>query len=634
MKPANFKSTSRRYPIGAEFLPNVGVSFRVWAPDAKSVSLCLETGPGSCKSLELEPEGNGYHSLLVPDAGVGTIYRYQINSETSRFPDPASRFQPDGPHGASSVVDPLSFQWTDGEFPGVAIEGQILYEMHIGTFTREGTWKAAADQLSELAQVGITVIEVMPIADFPGRFGWGYDGVGLFAPYWVYGSPDDVRHFVNVAHSVGIGVILDVVYNHFGPDGNYWRSFSPYYFNPERHTDWGESINFDGPNNGPVREFYLTNVAYWIQEFHFDGLRLDATQEIHDSSPVHIIREIGIEARKAAGHRKAIVIAENESQHAILIRSIESGGHGLDAVWNDDFHHSGLVAMTGRNEAYYTDYRGTPQEFISAIKYGYLYQGQWYDWQKARRGTAALDMNPAAFVTFFQNHDQVANTARGERPNILTNAGKYKAMTALLLLAPGTPMLFQGQEFAATTPFLYFCDHQAALSKMVRDGRSKFLAQFRSLALPEMQHVFGDPGNSSTFEASKLDFSERQKNQTMYCLHKDLIALRRRDPVFQQQKRGCVDGAVLSSESFVLRFFGKEEGDRLLLINLGRDAHVDPAPEPLLAPPWRSSWKVIWSSEDPKYGGYGTYPPESKDNWRLPGYSAVVLSSHDEETTK
>ena len=476
MKPDNSNSLSRQYPIGAEIIPSQGVSFRIWAPAARSVCVQLEHDPPG--SFLLEPEGDGYYSGITPQASAGALYRFQFNGEPQLFPDPASRFQPSGPHGKSTVIDPSTFHWTDQNFPGVELAGQIVYELHVGTFTREGTWKAAAEQLQELASAGISLVELMPIPDFPGRFGWGYDGVGLFAPYWVYGEPDDVRAFIDKAHSLGIGVILDVVYNHFGPDGNYLKSYAPDFFSKEHTTDWGEAINFDGVNSGPVREFFIANATYWIREFHFDGLRLDATQDIFDTSPTHILQELTAAARKAAGKRKIVVIAENEPQNTTLVRPIEAGGFGMDALWNDDFHHSALVALTGRNEAYYTDYEGTPQEFISAIKYGYLYQGQWYKWQTKNRGSAALDLDPKIFVTFFQNHDQVANTARGERPNILTNAGKYKAMSTLLLLAPGTPMLFQGQEFAATTPFLFFCDHQAELSKMVREGRSKFLAQF------------------------------------------------------------------------------------------------------------------------------------------------------------
>ncbi len=623
---------ARKYPVGAEPQPDGGVHFRVWASNAISVRVALEESTAPAQTVVLLPDTDGYFAGLAKSASVGTRYRFELDQGGERYPDPASRFQPDGPHGASQVIDPSAYNWTDQAWEGVCLEGQILYEMHIGTFTREGTWEAAQSQLQELASVGITVVEVMPIADFPGRFGWGYDGVGLFAPTWLYGVPDQFRDFVNEAHRVGIGVILDVVYNHFGPDGNYWGSLASDYFSTIQ-TDWGQAINFDGPNSKQVREFFKVNAQYWIDEFHLDGLRLDATQDIHDSSHPHIIQEIAQSARDAAGKRQIILIAENEPQQTDLVRSPAEGGLGLDALWNDDFHHSAIVALTGRNEAYYSDYMGAPQEFVSAVKYGYLYQGQWYSWQGQRRGTPGSDIKPASFVTFIQNHDQIANTARGERPNVLATAGKYKAMTALLLLAPGTPMLFQGQEFAATTPFLYFCDHRAELSKMVREGRTQFLAQFRSLALPEMQHVFGDPGNPSTFEKSKLDFSERQKNHEMYCLHKDLMALRKQDPVFKTQKWGAIDGAVTGPNSFLLRYSGGANGDRLLLINLSRDHHLNPAPEPLLAPPLDCRWKVIWSSEDPKYGGYGTYPPDTKDNWRLPGYSAVVLASEQVSRT-
>jgi maltooligosyltrehalose trehalohydrolase len=578
-------------------------------------------------TLEREPGDEGYHSGFCAEAAAGTLYRFELDEDPARYPDPASRYQPDGPHGPSRVVDPRSFEWTDRDWRGARREGQIIYEMHIGTFSKEGTWRGAERELEELAGAGITMIEVMPVADFPGRFGWGYDGVDLFAPTWLYGEPDDMRSFVNQAHARGIAVILDVVYNHFGPDGNYLKAFSPWYFSEKYRNDWGEGINFDGEHSGPVRAFYTANAHYWIEEFHLDGLRLDATQEIFDSSPTHILADIGRAARQAAGSRSIVLIAENEPQRTLLVRPEVSGGFGLDALWNDDFHHSALVALTGRNEAYYSDYLGNPQEFVSAAKYGYLYQGQWYKWQDQRRGTPAFDLSPAAFVNFIQNHDQVANTARGERPNLLTTRARYRAMTALLILMPGTPMLFQGQEFGATTPFLYFCDHKADISKAVREGRAQFLAQFRSLSLPEMQPIFADPGNPHTFELAKLDFSERSRNSEMYQLHKDLIALRRADPVFANPVAKGVDGAVLSDEAFLLRYFSESHGHRLLLVNLGTDLYLSPSPEPLLAPLEGGSWNVIWSSEDPKYGGLGTFPPDSEDNWRIPGNAAVVLSS-------
>jgi maltooligosyltrehalose trehalohydrolase len=526
------------------------------------------------------------------------------------------------------VVDPSAFAWTDHEWRGVKIAGQVIYEMHIGAFTREGTWEAATRELEELADLGVSIVEVMPVADFPGRFGWGYDGVNLFAPTRLYGKPDDFRSFVDRAHALGIGVILDVVYNHFGPDGNYLSQFSVDYFSKIHTTEWGEAINFDGENSQPVREYFLTNVAYWIEEYHLDGLRLDATQSIYDDSADHILAAIVRRARAAAGGRSLVIVGENERQLVKLIQSPERGGYGFDALWNDDFHHSAMVAMSGRNESYYTDYLGKPQEFISAVKYGFLYQGQWYRWQLQRRGTADLRLPPTSFITFIQNHDQIANSGRGERCHLLTSPGRYRAMTALLLLAPGTPMIFQGQEFAASAPFFYFADFTGELKRLVREGRNQSLGQFRSLATEESQATLSDPGDPQTFHAAKLDFSERRRHAKIYQMHRDLLRLRRGDPAFSGQRRGQVDGATLGHEAFALRFFGEEcgpDGDRLLLVNLGIDLHLNPAPEPLLAPPNERQWEVLWSSEDPRYGGIGTPPLETVANWLIPGHAAVVL---------
>jgi maltooligosyltrehalose trehalohydrolase len=577
-------------------------------------------------TVALQAEESGYFSALVPNARAGSRYRYKLDGGET-CPDPASRFQPAGPHGSSEVVDAAAFRWTDRSWRGVALPQQVIYEMHIGTFTKPGTWCAAREELPHLAETGVTVLEVMPIAEFPGRFGWGYDGVQWFAPTRLYGSPDDFRSFVDRAHSLGLGVILDVVYNHLGPDGNYLPKFAPQYF-CETKTDWGLAINFDGDDSGPVREFVIANACYWIDEFHLDGLRLDATQDIHDSSEDHILRAMAREVRKHAAPREVIFIAENEPQQVKLVKAADQGGYGLDALWNDDFHHTAMVALTGRNEAYYSDYLGTPQEFVSSVKYGYLYQGQRYKWQKDRRGTPGLDLQPAAMVTFIQNHDQIANSAYGDRCNRLTSPGKLRAITALLLLAPGTPMLFQGQEFGASNPFLFFADHGAELATQIRHGRAEFLAQFRSLATPEMQERFADPGDPATFDRCKLDHSERGTHREIYHLHRDLLKLRREEPVLRAQKRHCVDGAVLSPGAFVLRFFGDEDDageHRLLILNLGVDLHLDPAPEPLLAPPADSEWSTLWSSEDPKYGGIGTPALDSDDNWRIPGHAAVFL---------
>jgi maltooligosyltrehalose trehalohydrolase len=374
-----------------------------------------------------------------------------------------------------------------------------------------------------------------------------------------------------------------------------------------------------------VREFFLANAGYWIEEFHFDGLRLDATQNIYDTSADHILAAIARRVRHAAHGRATLFVAENEPQHTKLVRPPERSGYGLDALWNDDFHHSAMVALSGHREAYYTDYLGTPQEFISALKWGYLYQGQHYMWQQQRRGTPAFDLTPAVFVIFLQNHDQIANSGRGLRCHVLTSPGRYKTLTALLLLGPGTPMLFQGQEFAASSPFFFFADFTGELSRLTRQGRAAFLSQFPSLAQPDMQAHLSDPTDPETFACSKLDLSERQHHGQMYALHRNLLRLRQTEPVFRSQRRGGMDGAMLGAETFVLRFFGAHGDDRLLVVNLGHALHLNPAPEPLLAPPEGMGWAILLSTEDPRYGGCGTAPLEDEDNWHLPGHAVVVL---------
>ncbi len=616
----------RRLPVGAE-VTSEGVHFRVWAPLRKRVEVVFEESSSEEWEVdfELTPEKDGYFSGLMQGAGAGALYKYRLDGGDA-FPDPASRFQPQGPHGPSQVIDPSTFRWTDHGWPGIGPEGQVIYEMHVGTFTPEGTWGAASRELAELAELGITVLEVMPVAEFPGRFGWGYDGVDLFAPYHLYGEPDDFRRFVDRAHAAGIGVILDVVYNHLGPDGNYLKQFSASYFTDRYTNDWGEAINFEGEDAGPVRELYIANAGYWIDDFHLDGLRLDATQDVKDASKDHILAALVRRAREAAGKRPIYTVAENEPQETKLVRPPEEGGYGIDALWNDDFHHSTQVALTGRNEAYYRDYKGSPQEMISLVKHGYLYQGQRYSWQEQRRGTSALGLPASAFVSFLQNHDQVANSARGERCHKLASPGRFRALTALTMLGPATPMLFQGQEFCASSPFLYFADHNPELAKAVREGRLEFLSQFPSLALPETQAGVPDPESPASFERCKLDLAERHRHAACYALHKDLLRLRREDPVFRSQGKGWLDGAVLGTEAFVLRFFGENAGDRLLLVNLGMNLELEPVSEPLLAPLTGLRWEVLWSSEDPRYGGTGAPPPEDDEGgWRLPGQAAVVM---------
>ncbi|HET8656301.1 MAG TPA: malto-oligosyltrehalose trehalohydrolase [Longimicrobiaceae bacterium] len=610
----------RRLPVGAEAMPGGGVHFRVWAPGHER----LELEVVGAEPRALAPEGDGYFAATAPDAGPGSLYRFRVDGE-GPFPDPASRFQPDGPHGPSRVEDPSTYAWTDSAWRGLAPEGQVLYELHVGTFTPEGTWAAAAEQLPALAELGVTAIELMPVADFPGDFGWGYDGVDLFAPTRLYGSPDALRRFVDRAHALGLGVVLDVVYNHLGPDGNYLSAFSPHYFSDRHEGEWGDAINFDGPGSGGVREFYLANVEMWIREYHLDGLRLDATQQIFDRSPEHVLHAIARTARAAAGDRAVLLIAENEPQDSRLVRAPDSGGFGLDALWNDDLHHSALVAATGRREAYYQDYSGSPQELISALRWGFLFQGQYYSWQKGRRGTASLDLPATAFVAYLQNHDQVANSARGARLHQLTAPGLDRALTALLLLGPATPMLFQGEEFAADAPFLYFADHGGELARSVREGRAEFLSQFRSIATPTARAALADPSDPETFRRCKLDPGERERHPEALALHRDLIRLRRTDPVFRAQRSERLHGAILGPTAFVIRFLGDAE-DRLLLVNLGAEQRLASAAEPLLAPDRGRHWRVLWHSDDPLYGGPGIPDASETPGLLLTACSAVALA--------
>lgn len=614
----------RRLPIGAEPGPG-GVAFRVWAPRRRRVAVVIEGGAGP---VTLTAEPGGYFSGRVPGTASGTRYRFQLDDDEWRYPDPASRYQPEGPHGPSEVVDPAAFEWTDGGWRGLTPQGQVVYELHVGTFTPEGTWAAAAEHLAELRDVGVTVVEVMPVADFPGRFGWGYDGVDLFAPTRLYGTPDDMRRFVDRAHALGLGVILDVVYNHLGPDGNYLLAFSENYLTHRRANDWGQSIDFDGPESGPVREFYVANAEHWIREYHLDGFRFDATQQIIDESPEHVLALIAHRARAAADGRGILLIAESEPEDTRLVRPPAAGGFGYDTIWNDDFHHSARVALTGQRVAYFRDFSGRPQEFVSVAKHGLLFQGQVSAVSGGRRGGSTAGLPPWALVNFIQNHDQVANSGHGLRPSVLAAPGCYRAMTALLLLLPGTPMLFQGQEFGATTPFLYFADHGPELAPLVRTGRGQFLSQFPNLGAPSMRDRLADPSDPGTFLRSTLSPAERASGDAARRLHRDLLAIRRETPALRGDGASRVDGAVLDAAAFLVRFFSADGEDRLLLVNLGTTL-TRGAAEPLLAPPAGREWHVVWSSEDPAYGGDGT-PAFDPAGIVLPGMAALLLAPAQE----
>ena len=609
----------RMLPIGAELTVG-GVHFRVWAPASQRVTLVLEAP--ARREIPLRAEPNGYHAVLVDGLAAGARYRYRLGEAPELHADPVSRYQPEGPLGPSQVIDPREAAWTDHAWPGITRpHDQVVYELHVGTFTPGGTWAAAVDQLPFLVALGVTTIEMMPINDFAGQRGWGYDGVNLFAPCRLYGTPADLRGFVDRAHALGLAVILDVVYNHFGPAGNSLFAYAPEARNAAVKGEWGEALNF--ASHG-VRELFTANAAYWIGEYHFDGLRIDATQALVDHSDCHIVADIARAARAAARAKRIWLVGENEPQDVKLVRPLDQGGCGLDALWNDDFEHTARVALTGVSDGYFHDYTASPQCFVSAVERGFLYQGQLYAWQRNTRGTPTHGLPPGCFVHFLENHDQIANTGFGDRLSVQSDPASLRALTALLLLGPQIPMLFQGQETGSRRPFRFFIDHDAELSKLVQSGRAAFLAQFARLATDEAQAALPDPSAPETFEACVLDPGERDLDRPIVQLHRDLIALRRAYPGFTDQDANLRRGAVLGEHAFCLRWW-HPAGDRLLLVNLGPTFRQAVLPEPLLAPPERTGWRIAWSSEHPRYGGHGTPEPFTRVRLHVPARSAVLL---------
>lgn len=598
-----------------------GTRFSLWALGHGSAEVEIE-GHGT---FRLDADGDGYFSGEVSGVGPGARYWFHIDGG-ARLPDLASRCQPEGNDGPSMVVA-SDFAWTDEGWAGVDRRDQVLYELHIGALTPEGTWRAAASKLDALRDIGVTVIQLMPVGTFKGRFGWGYDTTLPYAPFAPYGSPDDMRAFVDRAHALGLGVILDVVYNHVGM-GDHYHAYSEHYFTSRYKNEWGASFNYDGEGARAVRDFIVGNAVYWIEDFHIDGLRIDAAQAMFDASDEHIIAEITRAVRAAAGPRKLYVVVENQPQEHLMIDPPEQGGYGVDAMVSDDFQHAVRVAATGHNDFYYRDYLGTPQELISALKYGFLYQGQRSDMRERAYGTYNLETPHECFVHFLENHDQVANSARGFRLSTLVTPARLRAITSLLLLGPQTPCLFQGQEFGATNPFLYFFGVEGDEARAVADGRRKSLTNFPSVADPEMQAKLPHPSDPATFAASKLDWAEAGRHTGMLALHRDLLRMRRDDPSFSQGTARRIDGAVIGDGALLLRYLTPDPaGHRLLLLNLGRDLQLGVMAEPLLAPPAGQHWVVAWSSEHPDYDGAGRRPIDLAQFWILPSDCALVLRS-------
>ena len=517
-------------PFGASMLDGGGVRFALWAPGLDQV--VLEHGPvDAAASHPMTRDANGWHRLDVAKTRAGDNYRYRL-PDGLRVPDPASRFNPGDVPGASQVIDPHAYAWRDRAWRGRPWEEAVIYELHIGTFTPEGTFSAAQRRLAELAELGVTAIELMPVADFPGTRNWGYDGVLLFAPDAGYGRPEDLKAFVDAAHGLGVMVLLDVVYNHFGPEGNYLHAYCPQFFNVNHETPWGAAINFDGEGNRTVRDFFVHNALFWIEEYHFDGLRLDAIHAIRDESPRHIVAEIAGALHDGPGRERQIhLVLENDANEArYLERDAKLAPLCASAQWNDDLHHAAHALVTGERDGYYADYADAPLARLGrALAEGFVYQGEASAFRGGvARGEPSAQLPPTAFVSFLQTHDQIGNRAFGERLHALAGERQERTALACLLLSPHIPMLFMGEEFAASTPFLFFCDFGPELAQAVTEGRRREFAHFAMFSDEAARARIPDPGSAATFAASKLNWSEREQGThraRLDLVHK-LLALR------------------------------------------------------------------------------------------------------------
>jgi malto-oligosyltrehalose trehalohydrolase len=580
-------------PFGATVRED-GTLFRLWAPAARSVDLRLSEPAGL---VPMSPLAGGWYEVFVPGIGDGCRYQYVIDGDRA-VPDPAARFQPLDVHGPSAVVDGRRFDWTDDGWIGRPWHETVLYELHVGAFTTAGTFEAVIPELDRLASLGVTAIELMPVADFPGARNWGYDGVLPFAPDSSYGDPDDLKRLIAAAHRAGLMVFLDVVYNHFGPEGNYLGLYAPQFFS-DLHTDWGQGLNV-AAGGGSAREFFIENALYWFREFNVDGLRLDAVHAIHDDSERHFLDELAARVRAAMPPgRHPHLVLENDDNAARLL------GEGLyDAQWNDDFHHALHVILTGETAGYYRDYTEAPLKQLGrCLTEGFAYQGEWSAHRGRVRGTASGGLSPLAFVNFLQNHDQIGNRAFGERLTELATLEALAAATAILLLAPSPPLLFMGEEWGADTSFLFFCDFKGELGNAVRDGRRREFARFPAFADPAARERIPDPTAVSTFEASRLDRSPDAVRVDVSALTHRLLAIRRREII--PRLAGKVAGAGYDVRGSVLsaRWTLADESTLMVTANLGAAA------APTERPPhgWRElyrggtatvdslgPWSLVW----------------------------------------
>lgn len=566
---------------------NGGVRFSVWAPAAQSVEVEVDDR----RRHPLSPESNGVWSAFVPGLHPGGRYRYVLDGTLKR-PDPYSRSQPEGVHGPSEVIDADAFEWHDDGWRGISIKGLVIYQLHVGTATPDGTFDALISHLPRLAALGVNAIQLLPVAEFPGMRNWGYDGVDLFAVSHVYGGPIGLKRLVDAAHGRGLGVIVDVIYNHFGPDGNYLRDFSHDYFTDRFQTPWGEALNY---SCAWMRRLVLDNARYWIHEYHADGLRLDATHAIFDESSPHILAELSTTVRTSvAESREVVLIAETGENDVRYLRPAEERGFGLDAVYADDFHHILRRYLAGDHEGYYADYEGTLTELARCIEHGWLYEGQPTRRSGAARGTPADDLPAWQFLYVLQNHDQVGNRAFGERLNHDIDPRRFAAASALLLFLPHTPMLFMGQEFGTSTPFQFFTDHSPELGRLVTEGRRREFQAFSSFADPARREEIPDPQAEATFLNSKLHVEEANisPGAELQGLYQRMLTLRRTDPVLRDQARERMTARALTDDVLAVhRWSGPEE--RLLLVNFA-DTEFETRD---FSGPWRVLFETTPGSE-------------------------------------
>ncbi|MEO5701575.1 MAG: malto-oligosyltrehalose trehalohydrolase [Casimicrobiaceae bacterium] len=516
-------------PYGAELAEDGHTRFRLWAPGAQDVTLVLGHHE---RGIALAAVANGWFEVVVPDAPAGSRYAYRIDGRNP-VPDPASRANPDDVNAPSAVVDPRAYDWQDEGWLGRPWHEAVIYELHVGTFTPEGTFAAAIERLDHLIVLGITVIELMPVADFPGERNWGYDGVLLFAPDARYGAPEDMKRLIDAAHARGLMVLLDVVYNHFGPKGNHLHAIAPAFFNPEHQTPWGAAINFDGPHNRPVRDFFIHNALYWLTEFHLDGLRLDAVHAVVDTTDRHILMELTETVRQTLRRDRHVhLVFENDDNAAhYLDRDAALAPRHATAQWNDDIHHVAHVLATGESDGYYADYAKAPVDaFGRALAEGFFHQNDWSDFRGLHRGERSAHLPPLAFIGFLQNHDQIGNRAFGERIFALAEPPVVRAVTACLLLAPSPPLLFMGDEFGASSPFLFFCDFDDELAEAVTQGRRNEFRRFARFRDEDARDAIPDPNAADTFTASKLPWDELDDpaHAEWLAFYREIIGVRRR----------------------------------------------------------------------------------------------------------